>query len=444
MKRRIIWAWCMYDWANSAYPLVISTALFPVYFGIIARTSNGSNTVELAGTIWHTASLYSLAIAISYAINAALLPVLSGIADWSGRKKQFMSAFCTLGAVGCVGLALMERQTIWIGIVSAIIANVGFNGSLVFYNAFLPEIAPPRLHDRISAMGYIFGYIGSSLLLIAIVVVLLLVTTFGIEKNSQEAFLRVAPWAFIAVAVWWRGFAVVTLRLVPERNATDHQRINESIVNGWRALSQALVHVTRNPVLLCFLGAYLAASMGVQSVILLASVFGEQELHMDTSLLVAIVLLVQFVAALGSWLCAKLTERWGNTRTLVMIAAVWGLVCIAAYAIVSAIHFALLSAAVGLVLGGMQSQMRSTFSKLITSEPVHASLFSLYDIAEKIGTTAGMGTFSIVVSVTGSLRSGALALSGGFAITIILLLLVHHSARHHAVYRRITQPQHAR
>lgn len=444
MQRRVIWAWCMYDWANSAYPLVISTALFPVYFNLVARDNPATTHVTFAGHLWHSPSLYALTIALSYAINAVLVPVLSGIADWGGRKKKFLNLFCTLGAASCAVLALFDRSTLHIGLAATMLASIGFNGSLVFYNAFLPEIAPPRIHDCISARGYIFGYLGSSLLLISILAVLLSSSQRGTASDSTAAFLAIAPWAFVGVAMWWRLFAQLTLSLVPENSPAAIIPPAEAIRRGLAKLRDALMYCWRDRTLKLFLVGYLAASMGVQSVILLASLFGKQELGLDESLLIGIILLVQFVAAAGSWLCARLSERWGNTRALIGITLVWALLCIAAYGITTAWAFVLLSALVGSVLGGIQSQMRSTFSKLIADQSTHGSLFSLYDIAEKVGTTTGMGSFSLVVGITGSLRLGALVLAAAFILTAGLITLLHHTACKQPIYRRITLPQRAR
>mgnify|MGYP000238800329 CR=1 FL=1 len=441
MNRRIIWAWCMYDWANSAYPLVISTALFPVYFTIIARDHAHSTIVTFAGLQWESASLYSLAIAVSYGANALLVPVLSGIADWGGRKKMFLRLFCTVGSLSCGFLALTDRQHLWLGICAAIVASIGFNGSLVFYNAFLPEIAPPRFHDRISARGYMFGYVGSSLLLIAVVGALQLAPVLGIAPSGETAFLAVAPWSFLAVGAWWYAFAQITLHIVPEHRVHGLGTVSAAIQHGIGQLLQALRIVVRSPVHRTFLASYLAASMGVQSVIMVASVYGNQELSLSEALLVGIILLVQFVAALGSWLWSRVSEWLGNTRALVLITMVWMLVCIAAYAITTVSAFVILSATVGLVLGGIQSQMRSTFSKLIAPEQAHAALFSLYDIAEKLGTMAGMGMFSAAVAVTGSLRIGALVLGAAFVLAALLLVTVHRRASASPAWARITQPR---
>ncbi len=441
MNRRVVWAWCMYDWANSAYPLVVSTALFPVYFSLIARDSIGSAGVTFAGVRWESASLYSLAIAISYAINAVLVPLLSGIADWSNRKKLFLRVFCSIGSMACCILAFFDRQHLWIGIAAAMVASIGFNGSLVFYNAFLPEIAPPRLHDRISARGYIYGYIGSSLLLIAVLATMMLLATFGSAHGGESAFLTVAPWSFIGVGIWWYGFAQITLRIVPEQHAGAQLALSSAIRRGLAQLWQALTIVRDSPVIWLFLVGYLCASMGVQSVIMLASVYGKQELALGESLLVGLILLVQFVAALGSWLCSRLSELIGNTRALALILVTWMLICIAAYAIHTAGEFIALSAAVGLVLGGIQSQMRSTFSKLIAAEQSHAALFSLYDIAEKIGTTIGMGMFSVAVTLSGSLRIGALVLGAAFMLASAVMVIVHRRAGESPATAPITLPR---
>jgi UMF1 family MFS transporter len=442
MERRVIWAWCMYDWANSAYPLVISTALFPVYFNLVARDHPQTTLVTFGGLRWESASLYSAVIGTSYAINALLVPVLSGIADSSGRKKLFLQLFCTLGAASCLGLALFDRERLIIGLGCTMLASVGFNGSLVFYNAFLPDIAPPHLHNRISARGYIYGYLGSSLLLASAFAVLIHPSALGINGNGGAAFLQIAPWVFVAVGLWWRGFAQITFSIVPEHHRRSDSTLPMAIANGWRSLRSALGTLRAHPSIALFLASYMAASIGVQTVILLASMFGAQELALPESYLVGIILLVQFVASIGSWLCARLAERWGSLRALLIIAAVWAGACSAAFWVRTSLDFGVLSAAIGLVLGGLQSQMRAAFSKFITPLPYHASLFSLYDIAEKVGTTIGMGVFSVVVALSGSLRIGALVLSGGFVLTIVLLNAVRRalqSEHHHIV---ATAPPH--
>ncbi len=441
MNRRVVWAWCMYDWANSAYPLVVSTALFPVYFSLVARDSASSATVTFVGLRWESASLYSLAIATSYAINAVLVPLLSGIADWSNRKKHFLRLFCSIGALSCCLLALFDSQQLWIGILAAMMASIGFNGSLVFYNAFLPEIAPPRLHDRISARGFIYGYIGSSLLLVAVLAAMMLPTTSGGGGSSEATFLAVAPWSFMGVGLWWFGFAQITFRLVPEQQRTMPSTLASALRQGIVQLQEAIVTVRRSTVIGGFLLGYLCASMGVQSVIMLASVYGKQELELGESLLVGLILLVQLVAALGSWLCSRLSELIGNTRALTLILFTWVLICIAAYAIRTAGEFIALSATVGLVLGGIQSQMRSTFSKLIAAEQSHAALFSLYDIAEKVGTTIGMGMFGAAVALTRSLRIGALVLGAAFVSSAMLMLIVHRRASASPAMAPITLPR---
>jgi len=422
-SKKVITGWAMYDWANSAYNLVITSTIFPAYYDAITTTKDGhgnilSHKVLFLGTTYESASLYNYAIAFAYLLIAFLSPILSSIADYKGNKKAFMQFFCYLGSLACCVLYWFTRETLTLGIVCAIIAAIGYCGSLVFYNAYLPEIAAEEDQDDVSAKGFAYGYIGSVLLQIICFLFVLKPAWFGISDASFPARL-----SFLLVGLWWMGFSQITFATLPKSIATGVIRQGNIITNGFIELKKVWEQATHLPILKKYLTAFFFYSMGVQTVMLAATLFGSQVLGMETSKLIICILLIQIVAIVGAYLMAKLSDRFGNFNVLAIVVLMWVSICVAAYFITSEMQFYILAAIVGLIMGGIQSLSRSTYAKIIP-EGTHdtASFFSFYDVTEKVAIVIGMVSFGLVQQLTGNMRNSILALIIFFAIGFFALL----------------------
>jgi len=423
-SKKVITGWAMYDWANSAYNLVITSTIFPAYYDAITTTKDGngnilSHKVFFLGNSYESASLYNYAIAFAYLLIAFISPILSSIADYKGNKKAFMQFFCYLGSFACCVLYWFTRETLALGIVCAIIAAIGYCGSLVFYNAYLPEIAAEEDQDNVSAKGFAYGYIGSVLLQIICFLFVLKPEWFGISDASFPARL-----SFLLVGLWWMGFSQITFTTLPKSIATGVIRQGNIITNGFIELKKVWEQATHLLLLKKYLTAFFFYSMGVQTVMLAATLFGSQVLGMATSKLIICILLIQIVAIAGAYLMAKLSDKFGNFNVLAIVVLMWVSICVAAYFITTELQFYILAAIVGLIMGGIQSLSRSTYAKIIP-EGTHdtASFFSFYDVTEKVAIVIGMVSFGLVQQLTGNMRNSILALIIFFAIGFIALLL---------------------
>jgi len=423
-SKKVITGWAMYDWANSAYNLVITSTIFPAYYDAITTTKDGngnilSHKVFFLGNSYESASLYNYAIAFAYLLIAFISPILSSIADYKGNKKAFMQFFCYLGSFACCVLYWFTRETLALGIVCAIIAAIGYCGSLVFYNAYLPEIAAEEDQDNVSAKGFAYGYIGSVLLQIICFLFVLKPEWFGISDASFPARL-----SFLLVGLWWMGFSQITFTTLPKSIATGVIRQGNIITNGFIELKKVWEQATHLPLLKKYLTAFFFYSMGVQTVMLAATLFGSQVLGMATSKLIICILLIQIVAIAGAYLMAKLSDKFGNFNVLAIVVLMWVSICVAAYFITTELQFYILASIVGLIMGGIQSLSRSTYAKIIP-EGTHdtASFFSFYDVTEKVAIVIGMVSFGLVQQLTGNMRNSILALIIFFAIGFIALLL---------------------
>ncbi len=425
----------MYDWANSAYSLVITSALFPIYFHAV--TSQGdTSTVKFLGRVFDSNSLQTYAISAAFLLIAFLNPLLSSIADYSGRKKSFMYFFCTLGAAACTCLYFFDSiDRLWIGILGSMLAAIGFSGSIVFYNAFLPEIAAADEQDKVSAKGFAMGYIGSSLLLIFSLTMILFPEWYGGISNGLATRL-----AFVLVGIWWFGFAQITFYHLPE----ERSNLRESghyLFNGYKELRKVWYDLRHSRRLSDFLLSYFFYNMGVQTVMYVATLFGDGELHLDSSILIMIILIIQFVAIGGAYLFSFLSFKLGNLKSIGIAIFAWILISIGAwfcdkrFGVNEQNMFIGLAAFVGLVMGGIQSLSRSTYSKLLPSTTDHASYFSFFDVCEKVGIVIGTFLFGYINESTGSMRNSILIIASFFVIGLILLLRVgkqqelqpHHS-----------------
>ncbi|SDL48994.1 MFS transporter [Pedobacter antarcticus] len=424
--RKTIRSWAFFDWANSAYNLVITSTIFPAYYTIIT-SSNKPNTidyVQFMGFKFVNTALYNYALAFAFLIIAILSPVLSGIADSRGNKKFFMKIFTWIGALSCCGLYFFEAETLQLGIVLFILAAIGFWGSLVFYNAYLPEIATPDMQDNVSAKGYAYGYVGSILLQLVCFVFVFFPDTFGLSGAGQAS--RVS---FLLVGIWWIAFAQIPFRNLPD---TPKQRVvptGNILTSGFKELSKVWVQLKHMPYLKRFLTAFFFYSMGVQTVMLVATVFGEKQLQLPTAKLIGTIMLLQVVAIPGAMLMSWLSKNHlGNIRVLIGVVIIWIGVCIAAYFVQTELQFYFLAAAVGLIMGGIQSLSRSTYSKYLPQDSKdHTSFFSFFDVIEKIALVIGMFSFGYIEELTGSMRNSLIALALFFVAGLAFLWLLRNS-----------------
>ncbi len=410
-------AWAMYDWANSAYNLVITSTIFPIYYEAVTASSDksGGDIVSFFGLRIKNSSLFDYSIASAYLVIALLSPILSSIADYKGNKKLFMQIFCYLGSIACCMLYFFDKNTLELGVVSSALAAIGYCGSLVFYNSYLPEIALPHERDKVSAMGFSYGYIGSVILQIVCFIFVLKPQFFGITDGTFPARL-----SFLLVGIWWMAFAQITFAKMPKGVAAAQDKAHNLLVNGFHELAKVWQQLKKLSVLKKFLGAFFFYSMGVQTVMLAATLFGKKELHLESGQLIATILIIQLVAIAGAVIMARLSEKLGNLVVLLMTVFIWIGACIAAYYVYSATGFYILAAVVGIVMGGIQSLSRSTYSKLMPVTHDTASFFSFYDVTEKIAIVIGMATFGKIDELM-NMRVAILALISFFLVGAFIL-----------------------
>ncbi len=419
-SKGLIRSWAMFDWANSAYNLVITTTVFPVYYTAITRTDDGGDMVSFFGFRFVNTALANYALSFAYLVMALALPVLSAVADNRGRKKAFMQAFTYLGGAACVGLFFFKPDALELGIICSSLAAMGYIGGVLFNNAYLPLIATPEHQDRASAQGFAYGYIGSVLLQLVCFVFILKPEWFGISDSTLGPRL-----SFLLVGIWWVGFAQIPFRRLPEIKPSAPALSASVFKQGFRELHGVWNRIRRMPTLKRFLGAFFFYAMGVQTVMLVAAAFGEKVLELGQAKLIATILVIQLVAIAGAYLMSYLSRRFGNIPVLIGMVMVWIGVCVAAYYIRSETAFYLLAATVGLVMGGIQSVSRSTYSKLLPAgETDTASFFSFYDVTEKMAIVFGLFTFAVMEELTRNMRFSALVLAVYFVAGMIFLVRI--------------------
>jgi len=426
-NKRVIKGWIFYDWANSVYNLVISSAIFPVFYSNVTESHylkslgrdkllpGESVMVEFFGFSLSDTVLFSYVLAASFLVVSVLSPILSGIADVSGSKKRFMQFFCYLGALASISLFWFSPAHIEWGMLSIFLASIGFWNSLVFYNAFLPEIAEPKDHDNISARGFSMGYFGSMILLVICLAIIMFI---------DPAYTK---YSFILVGVWWMGFAQVTFRRLPH-NVYKREVKSGYLFKGFTELKRVFNEFRQTKRLKRFLMSFFFFNTGVQTVMLMAVVFAKKEINWgegggDANLIVAI-LLIQILGAAGAYLMSYISSLLGNLKTLILVVIGWMLLCIWAYWIQTPLEFYFLAAGIGLVMGGVQALSRSTYSKFLPTTEDHASYFSFYDVAEKLGIVLGLFFFGLMEYLTGNLRASVLSIVAFFAIGLVLLIFV--------------------
>jgi UMF1 family MFS transporter len=419
--KKIINAWCLYDWSNSVYSLVITSAIFPIYYQNITsiKDSNGQilkDTVNFFGFEIINSALYSYLLSFSFLLIASISPFLSSIADYSGNKKLFMRIFCYIGAFSCSALYFFTSNTLTFSMIMFVLASIGFSGSIVFYNAYLPEIVTEDKFDSVSAKGFALGYTGSIFLLVFNLSMILFPNIYGISSVSLATRI-----SFLTVGLWWFGFAQYTFHYLPS-NIYNKRPEGNFLFNGFKELGKVLKELKRQNLLKTFLLAFFFYNMGVQTVLYLATIFGDKELGLSSELLITTILVLQLVAIAGSYLFSFLSSKIGNIYSLMISICFWIIVSILAYFINTATEFILLAGLVGMIMGGIQSLSRSTYAKIIPDDTTdHASYFSFYDVSEKVSIIIGTFFYGLINQLTGSMGVSSLILSLFFITGLIFL-----------------------
>ncbi|CAA6803745.1 MAG: Unknown protein [uncultured Aureispira sp.] len=417
-NKKLINAWSSYDWSNSVYNLIVTTAIFPTYYEQVTKEAFGGEIVSFFGLTISSGVLFTYAISLSFLIIVLTSPILSGIADYIGGKKRFMQFFTYLGSISCMGLYFFEGANIEYGIMCSILASVGYAGSLVFYNGFLPEIATPDQMDSVSAKGFTFGYIGSVILLVINLALILAPDTFGFSDTGSAT-----KFGFLLVGLWWMGFAQISFYYLKDR-PTGNKISSKVLGLGLTELGKVFTEIKARPTMKKFLLSFFFYSMGVLTVMLLAPLFGSKEVGIDSIEMIVVVLILQILAIFGAYFFSWLSSKKGSRFAISCILIMWIGVCITCYFLTIKIGFYIVAGIVGFGMGGVQSISRSTYARLIPKATKDtASYFSFFDITEKLAIVIGSFSFGFINQVTGSMRNSMLFMTVFFAIGFIILQL---------------------
>jgi len=426
-SKKLLNAWAFYDWANSVYSLVIASAVFPIFYNALFTKENPY--INVFGLSFKNSALISFVTATAFLCVAILSPLLSGIADFIGNKKIFMRFFNYVGALSCIGLFFFDLNNILLGLTFYFFGLIGFWGSLVFYNSYLPDIAFPDQQDKISAKGYSLGYIGSVLLLIVNLAMIMKPDFFHISGTSGQASVKAMRYSFAMVGIWWILFSQYTYYYLPKGNS-NNEKINFSIIfNGFKELKKVWQILETEIPLKRYLLSFFVFSMAVQTVMLVATYFGAQEILWKDAEesqigLITCILLIQIIAIVGAVLTSKASSKFGNIKVLIFLNAFWVLLCGFAYFITTPKEFYIMASLVGLVMGGIQALGRSTYSKFLPETKDTASFFSFYDVSEKVGIVIGMLVYGLIDQITGSPRFAIVFLAIFFISGLLLLLRI--------------------
>ncbi|TGD59858.1 MFS transporter [Flavobacterium humi] len=418
--KKLLNAWAFYDWANSVYSLVIASAIFPIFYNALFKI-RGNNYVDVFGYHCKDTAMITFVTALAFLIVAFISPILSGIADYIGNKKSFLRFFCYMGGLSCIGLYWFNVENFFISYTVYLFGLIGFWASLVFYNSYLPDIAFPEQQDKVSARGFSMGYIGSTILLIINLAMVML--------SPDDQKMEMMRYSFLMVGIWWIGFSHITYYYLPNGASTGHKVTKAVIFDGFKELKLVWKDVKSNIPLKRYLGSYFVFIMAVQTVMLVATYFGAEEISWETESqkttgLIISILVIQIVAVIGAILTSRASGKFGNINTLIFLNGFWAVLCVFAYFVETPNEFYATAGFVGLVMGGIQSLARSTYSKLLPETTDTASYFSFYDVTEKVGIVIGMSIYGIIDQVTGSMRNSIVFLGIFFVIGLLLLLRV--------------------
>ena len=426
-SKKLLNAWAFYDWANSVYSLVIASSVFPLYYQALF-SSAGIEYISIFGGTIRSTPLITYTTAIAFIFISLLIPILSGIADFVGNKKVFMKFFCYLGAFSCMGLYFFNLENILTSLLFYFLALIGFWCSWIFYNSYLPDVAYPEQQDKLSAKGFSLGYIGSVLLLLFNLAMIMFPESFGLGDDGASK-MKAMQISFISVGVWWLVFSQYTFYYLPKGNANINKVTWHILFDGYKELKSVYLSLSENRVLKSYLYAFFVYSMAVQTVMLVATYFGEQEINwgsdnQKTIGLISSILIIQLVAVIGAQLTSKASSKFGNLPTLIVINGIWAVICVAAFFMTIPLQFYITAGFVGMVMGGIQALSRSTYSKFLPNTKDTASYFSFYDVSEKIGIVIGMLIYGFIDQFTGSMRNSIVFLMLFFIVGAILLARV--------------------
>ncbi|MBD1425307.1 MFS transporter [Sphingobacterium arenae] len=416
-NRRLIRSWSMFDWANSAYNLVITSTIFPAYYTAITQTAEKGDVVSFFGFEVVNTALSNFALAFSYLFMACVLPFLSSYADVQGKKKTMMMFFTYFGAIACMGLFFFKLETLELGVVLFGLAAMGYIGGVLFNNSYLPQIATVDKQDSVSAQGFAYGYVGCVTLQLICLVFILKPDWFGITDSTFGPRL-----SFLLVGLWWAGFSTIPFFVLPNNQKSAilaSKKVFRTVIIEYRIVLRRIQKMQR---IRRFLPAYFFYAAGVQTLMIVAAAFGAKELQLESSKLIITILLIQLVAIFGAYLMSKLSTKFGNIKVLIAVVFVWIGVCVSAFFIKTETEFYVLACLVGLVMGGVQSLSRSTYSKFLPENIKDTtSFFSFYDITEKLAIVLGLFSFGLIEQFTHNIRYSALFLSVFFIIGCGLL-----------------------
>lgn len=415
----------MYDWANSVYQLTIASAIFPIYYNSVTR--NGDDfTVNFFGASITNTVLYSWAIAAAYLLVAIMSPLFSSMADYTGRRKGFMRAFTLIGAVSCGALFFFDKHHIELGVIAFALGTIGYGGSIVFYNSFLPVIAKPEDQDRISARGYAMGYLGGVILLLFNLLMIMRPDIFHLAAGTSLP----ARISFVTVFLWWIGFSQITFSRLPKYTFRQRIKRDSVLTNGYKELRTVFNYIRKSTVLSLYLTGFFFLMMGLLTTMFMAATYGEKQIGLRDDVLIPTILAIQLVGMLGAWMFARISEKWGNLRALMITIVMWAIICVGAFFIANALQFLIAAFFIGIVMGGSQSLARSTYSKMLPSDTTdHTSFFSFYDVMEKLATVAGTFSFGAIEALTGSMRYAVLAIAIFFVISLFFMSILYYKMR---------------
>ncbi len=419
-SKKLLNAWAFYDWANSVYTLTIASSIFPIFYSALFLSE--IKKVTAFGYEFKSTALITFVTAFTFLVVAVLSPILSGIADYVGNKKTFMKFFCYVGSAGCIGLYWFSLERIHLSLLFYFMGLIGYWGSLVFYNSYLPDIAFEEQQDKVSAKGFSLGYVGSVLLLIANLAMVMS------QENGVDK-LQMMRYSFITVGIWWALFSQYTFYVLPKGVSKGHRVTRSILFNGFRELKGVWKQLKQDLRLKRYLYAFFVFSMAVQTIMLVAVYFGEEEIawgndEAKTTGLIVSILVIQILAVFGAFLTSRASAKFGNISTLIVINFIWMSLCFYGFFIETPTQFYITASLVGFVMGGIQSLARSTYSKFLPETTDTTSYFSFYDVAEKIGIVIGMLIYGFIDQITGSMRNSILFLFVFFLIGIVLLFRV--------------------